>query len=223
MICCLCRRCINSRSFIHLLDRFVFHCKRAACVSWACIARWRRRAAGIFMEAVWARWFEAFRYLFLSRKRCRAGRDEVKHCERVERILLRRSRHASGGSQVSLCLEKWFCMQRDGQGALLRAGCIVLWSNLVVLSSHHGCNAPLSPSLALPPTSLVAPFIPSVFSPLTLRSLPLSCWVSQLTIWPTKDPRRLSSTTVQAVTGWERTRGGKRQGEGTYSIHHPPW
>lgn len=128
-----------------------------------------------------------------------------------------------GRSQVSVYLDKWFCMQFDGQGALLRAGCIVLWSNLVVLVSHYGCNAPLS-SFPHPPSHLaMAPLIPSASSPLTLHSLLLSWWVSQLTIWSAKDPVRLSSNKVQAMMREERTRERKRQGDGMYSIHHPPW
>ncbi len=204
MISCIGRRCISSISFIHPLDGFIFHCECAACVSRA----WSHTGEEI-QEYSWRLfgywWSQTFSYLFMSGKKCRAGRNEVKHWESWANFITPQSA-CIRGSQASLCLDKWFCMQYDGQGALLRAGCMVLWSNLVVLSSHYGCNAPLSPSLVLPPTSPMAPFIPPAFSPLTLRSLPLSWWVSQLTIWPTKDPKRLSSATVQAMTGWGNER-----------------
>lgn len=55
--------------------------------------------------------------------------------------------------------------------------------------------------------SLHLPLLPPVGSPLfrcpraTRRSLPPSWRVSQLTIRPTRDPRRPGSTAVQAVTG----------------------
>lgn len=79
---------------------------------------------------------------------------------------------------------------------------------LMFLSSHRGWNAPLSS------TSPMAPFISPAFSPLTLCSFSFSWWVSQLTIRPSKDPRRLSSTAVQAVTGWETER--EKETEGRY-------
>lgn len=63
----------------------------------------------------------------------------------------------------------------------------------------HLCPPPSFSLLPLP----WLPFIPPAFPLLTLRSFPLCWWVSQLTIWPTKDPKRLSSATVQAMTGWE--------------------
>lgn len=144
-----------------------FICKCAACESRAWIANWSPRE-GIFMEAALV--IPDFQ-LFISEGEEVQGREEWGEAPSELREFYYAVVCMHQGSQVSLCLDKWFCMQYDRQGALLRAGCIVLWSNLVVLSPHHGCNAPLSPSLVLPPTSPVAPFIPPDFSPLTLSLL----------------------------------------------------
>lgn len=199
MICCLWRKCVNLISFIHRLqDGVIIHCKWASCV----ICAWshsgvKKQEYSWRLFGHW--WSKIFSYLFMSRKKCRAGEERVEALSELREFYHSLRLHASGG-QVS----PWFGMQYNGQGALLRAECIVCWSNLVVLSSHHECNAPLSRSLILPPTLPVVPFSRQAFPPPTLRSFPPSWWVSQLTICPTTDPERLGSTTVQAMTGWEK-------------------
>lgn len=141
--------------------------------------------------------------------------------ERVARILLRSSLHASESHRFLCVWISDFACSTTGrvhcweQGVSCSEVTLLFWA--LTMDVKHLCP----PSLILPPTSLVAAFIPPAFSPLTHRSLPPFWWVSQLTIWPTKDPKRLGSTTVQAMTGWERTRETKRQGEGMYCIHHP--
>lgn len=224
MVCCLCRRCINSTVFIHLLDRLIFHCKCAACV----IGAWS--LTGIVKQEYSRRrfvywWSQTFSYLFTSGKKYRKN-EWGEALSELKGFFSGRSLHASGGGHRFLCV--WI-----SDSACSTTGRVHYWEQSVLCSEvtllfwapttdeMHFCPPP--PPLDLPPTSPVAPVIPPAFSPLTLRSFPLSWWVSQLTIWPTKDPKRLSSTTVQAMTGWENEREWKRQREGMYSIHHPPW
>lgn len=69
--------------------------------------------------------------------------------KRVTRILLQCRLHASG-SWVLLRLDKWLGMQYDSQGAPLWAGCIMLWSNPVVLSFLNVDVMHLCPSVHLP-------------------------------------------------------------------------
>ena len=152
MICCLCRRCVNVISFIPRLDRVILHPKWASCVIWAWSKLWSLKSRNIHVGCLDT---GDLRYsaIYLWEGRGAVQRNEVKHWASWENFITPSSA-CIRGSQVSLCLDKWFGMQYNGQGALLRAECIVRWSNLVVLSSHRECNAPLSPSLILPPPHL---------------------------------------------------------------------
>lgn len=126
--------------------------------------------------------------------------------EQVERILLRRSLFAWGGHRyLSVWISDSTC-GRTGRAHRCEHGVsyavtLLFWA--LTTDAVHLCPPPSFSFLPRPVVSLYS----SSFPPLTPSLLFLFAGgVSQLTIWPTKDPKRLSSTTVQAMTGWEKAR-----------------
>lgn len=114
--------------------------------------------------------------------------------------------HQGGHRFLRVCISDSACSTTGRvhyweQGVACSEVTLLFWA--LTMDVMHPCPPP-SPSL--PPRPWLPLFLQPSLSRLTLRSLPLSWWVSQLTIWPTKDPKRLSSTTVQAMTGWENER-----------------
>lgn len=191
----------RDNSVLHSI-RFCWSSQNAACVT----RSWSQSAAGKqeYAQRLFGHWWsQTIGYLFMSGKKCRAGRNEVNQWASSE-ILLCCSLHAAWGQSL-------FCMW---------VGNLACCPTDIVHYREHGAS--INPPI-IPPTFSTAPpyfILFCTFSRLTFRSFPLSWWFIQLTICSTKEPKRPSSTAVQATTGWEKE---KRVVGGVFSIHGHPW